>query len=148
MDGTAAVEVLLVEDNAHDAELTIRALRRRRLVNTIHVVEDGADALDFLFCRGRHAGRAGTALPKVVLLDVKLPKRNGLEVLRELRADESTHLLPIVMVTSSREDPDIATAYDLGANSYVVKPVDFEQFQEAMSAVGYYWLVVNQDPRR
>lgn len=142
-----AVEILLVEDNPQDTELTLRAFRRRRIANAIHVVEDGVEALDFLFCRGAYANRPGFELPKIVLLDVKLPKLGGLDVLREIRADARTHLIPVVMVTSSREDPDIKAAYALGANSYVVKPVDFEAFQEAVSTIGLYWLLLNQEPR-
>jgi two-component system response regulator len=141
------VDILLVDDNPQDAELTIRALRKRKLANRLVVVEDGAEALDFIFCRGRYAERDIAHPPKVVLLDLKLPKLNGLEVLREIRADQRTRSIPVVMVTSSREDPDIKTAYDLGANSYVVKPVEFDAFVQAMSHVGFYWLLVNQVPK-
>jgi two-component system response regulator len=141
------VDILLVEDNPQDAELTIRALKKRKLANRLVVVEDGAEALDFVFCRGRYAERDIAHPPKVVLLDLKLPKLNGLEVLREIRADQRTRSIPVVMVTSSREDPDIKTAYDLGANSYVVKPVEFDAFVQAMSHVGFYWLLVNQVPK-
>ena len=140
------VDILLVEDNPRDAELTIRALKRRNLANQLLTLEDGAEALDYIFCRGRYEDREITQRPKVVLLDLKLPKVNGLEVLRAIRADERTSMIPVVMVTSSREDPDIITAYDLGANSYVVKPVDFDAFMEAMSRLGLYWLLVNQVP--
>jgi two-component system response regulator len=147
MNGLDAVDILLVEDNANDAELTLRALRKRNLANRLFVVEDGAEALDFLFCRGNYTQREITHPPKVVLLDIKLPKVNGLEVLRAIKADKRTHTIPVVMVTSSREDPDIQSAYELGANSYVVKPVDFEAFAEAMSNVGLYWLLVNQAPK-
>ena len=141
------IDILLVEDNPQDAELTIRALKKRNFADRFFVVEDGAAALDFIFCRGRYAERDIAHPPKVVLLDVKLPKLNGLEVLREIRADERTRSIPVVMVTSSREDPDIKTAYELGANSYVVKPVDFDAFTEAMSYVGFYWLLTNQAPK-
>jgi len=141
------IDILLVEDNPHDAELTIRALKKRNFANRLFVVEDGADALDFIFCRGRYAERDMAHPPKVVLLDVKLPKLNGLEVLREIKADQRTRPIPVVMVTSSREDPDIRTAYELGANSYVVKPVEFDAFMEAMSHLGFYWLLVNQTPK-
>ncbi len=140
------IDILLVEDNPHDAELTIRALKKRNLANRLFVVEDGAEALDFIFCRGRYAERKLTHPPKVVLLDVKLPKLNGLEVLREIKADKRTRPIPVVMVTSSREDPDIKTAYDLEANSYVVKPVEFDAFMEVMSHLGFYWLLVNEAP--
>lgn len=141
------VDVLLVEDNPQDAELTVRALRKRNLANRLFVVEDGAAALDFLFCRGPYAGRDVGCPPKVVLLDLKLPKVTGLEVLRALRSDERTRAIPVVIVTSSREDPDIRTAYELGVNSYVVKPVDFDAFLEAMTNLGFYWLMVNQPLR-
>ncbi len=144
MTAIDAVDILLVEDNPNDSELTLRALRKNHLANNIFCVEDGADALDFIFRRGRFADRAAGAWPRVILLDVKLPKVNGLEVLKEVKSHEETRLIPVVMVTSSREDPDIKSAYELGANSYVVKPVDFESFQEAMVNVGLYWLLINQ----
>lgn len=137
------VEVLLVEDNPRDAELTIRALKKHNLANQLFHVEDGAEALDFLFGRGNFEGHEIDHPPKVVLLDLKLPKVNGLEVLRAMKASERTRLIPVVVVTSSAEDPDIRTAYQLGVNSYVVKPVQFEAFMEAMSKVGIYWLMVN-----
>jgi two-component system response regulator len=140
------VDILLVEDNPRDAELTIRALKKRNLANQLFVVEDGAEALDFIFCRGAYVQRDLLDPPKIVLLDLKLPKVNGLEVLREVKADERTRTIPVVILTSSREDPDIKAAYELGANSYVVKPVDFDAFLEAMSQVGFYWLLVNQPP--
>ena len=147
MDHPDAVDILLVEDNPRDAELTIRALRKRNLVNQLFTVEDGVEALDFLLCRGKYVDRAGLELPKVVLLDLKLPKVNGLQVLQALRANERTKVMPIVMVTSSAEDPDITAAYDLGANGYVVKPVDFDAFMEAVTNLGLYWLLVNQPPK-
>ncbi|MCB0153934.1 MAG: response regulator [Anaerolineae bacterium] len=142
------VDILLVEDNPRDAELTMRALRKRNLANQLVVVEDGVEALDFLLCRGQYADRKGIELPKVVLLDIKLPKMNGLEVLEVLRANDRTKAIPVVMVTSSAEDPDIKAAYALGANSYVVKPVDFDGFVDAMSALGFYWLMVNQPNKK
>ncbi len=138
------IDILLVEDNPQDAELAIRALKGRNLANRLLVVEDGAEALDFIFCRGRYDDRQMTHPPKVILLDVRLPKLNGLEVLREIKADPQTRSIPVVMVTSSREDPDIKAAYELGANSYVVKPVEFDAFTDAMSSLGLYWLLVNQ----
>jgi len=146
MDHSEAVDILLVEDNPQDAELTIRALKKHNLANRLTTVEDGAEALDFIFCRGRYATREFMHPPKVVLLDLKLPKVSGLEVLRVLKQDEKTRAIPVVVVTSSREDPDIKTAYALGANSYVVKPVDFDGFAEAVSCLGLYWLLVNQPP--
>jgi len=148
MDAIQAIDILLVEDNPQDAELTVRALKKKNLANRLVVVEDGAEALDFIFCRGKFASRAPGNSPQVVLLDLKLPKVSGLEVLKTLKQDERTRSLPVVVVTSSREDPDIKEAYALGANSYVVKPVDFDAFAEAVSSLGLYWLMVNQPPRR
>ena len=147
MTDTEAVDILLVEDNPQDAELTIRALKKHNLANRLITVEDGAQALDFIFCRGKYATRELSHSPKVVLLDLKLPKVSGLEVLRALKQDERTRSIPVVVVTSSREDPDIKTAYSLGANSYVVKPVDFDAFAESVSSLGLYWLLVNQPPK-
>lgn len=141
------IDILIVEDNPHDAELTLRALRKRNLVNPVFVVEDGSEALDFIYCRGPYSGRDLAKLPRVILLDLKLPKINGLEVLRAIKSDDRTRMIPVVVVTSSQEDPDIKTAYALGANSYVVKPVDFDAFVEAMSSLGLYWLLVNQPPK-
>jgi two-component system response regulator len=146
MNHSEAVDILLVEDNPRDAELTIRALKKHNLANLLFTVEDGAEALDFIFGRGKYAARDGGQPPKVVLLDLKLPKVSGLEVLRALKQDEKTRSIPVVVVTSSREDPDIKTAYGLGANSYVVKPVDFDAFFQAVSSLGLYWLLVNQPP--
>jgi two-component system response regulator len=146
MNTDNAVDILLVEDNPRDAELTVRALKKWNLVNRLYVVEDGAEALDFIFCRGKHVQRKGEDNPKVILLDIKLPKVSGLEVLKAIKENERTRRIPVVMVTSSREDPDIMTAYDLGANSYIVKPVDFDGFVEVMSNLGFYWLLLNQEP--
>lgn len=134
------VEILLVEDNASDAELTLRALKQRNLANEVHVCRDGAEALEFF-------GRGSGPVPKVVLLDLKLPKVDGLEVLRRLKNDERTRTIPVVVLTSSREEPDIERAYELGANSYIVKPVDFEAFARAVSDVGLYWLLLNHPPQ-
>jgi two-component system, response regulator len=140
-------DILLVEDNPADAELTLRSLKNSNLANDVTLVEDGEAALDYLFCRGHFADRDVHYPPKVVLLDLKLPKLNGLEVLRAMRNDERTHFVPVVILTSSSEDPDIKSAYALGVNSYVVKPVEFHDFAEAVSRVGLYWLLVNQQPR-
>lgn len=140
------LEILLVEDNPQDAELTIRALKKRHLANQLIHVKDGQAALDFIFGTGAHAGRDVHAQPKVVLLDLKLPKIDGIEVLRRIRADERTKLMPVVVLTSSREDRDVIETYQLGTNSYIVKPVDFENFAEAVSNLGLYWLVLNQPP--
>jgi two-component system, response regulator len=147
VDNSVAVDILLVEDNPQDAELTTRALKKHNLANRLFTVEDGAEALDFVLCRGKYEDRNLSNPPKVVLLDLKLPKVNGLEVLRTLRQNEATRSIPVVIVTSSREDPDIKAAYALGANSYVVKPVDFDAFSEAVSSLGLYWLLVNQPPK-
>jgi two-component system response regulator len=147
MQSADEVDILLVEDNPQDTELTLRALKKRNLANRIFVVEDGEEALDFLFRRGKYAKRDQNSHPKVVLLDLKLPKLSGLEVLREIKKDERTRSTPVVIVSSSREDPDIKAAYQIGANSYVVKPVEFDAFVEAMSQIGLYWLLLNQSPR-
>jgi CheY-like chemotaxis protein len=141
------VEILLVEDSPEDAELTIRTLRQRNLANRLHHVEDGAAALDFLFGRGQFAGRDVNTRPKVVLLDLKLPKVDGLAVLRAMREDPRTRDVPVVVITSSKEDRDLDEAYRLGANSYVVKPVDFNQFSEAVGQLGLYWVLINEVPR-
>ena len=147
MDNYNAVEILIVEDNPRDAELTMRALKKNNMANHVLIAEDGAEALDFFFCRGKYNDRNFDNLPKVVLLDLKLPKVNGLEVLRKVKNDKRTGHIPVVVVTSSREEPDIKEAYDLGANSYVVKPVDFDQFLEEMKNLGLYWLLVNETLR-
>jgi len=148
MKAQNAVEILLVEDNPQDAELTIRALKKHNLANLLFHVKDGAEALDFLFARGEYEGRDIRNMPKVVLLDLKLPKMNGLEVLGIIKQDENLCIIPVVVVTSSAEDPDMNTAYELGANSYVVKPIEFDAFAEAMSKVGLYWLLVNHPLKR
>jgi two-component system response regulator len=147
MNHLDAVDILLVEDSPQDAELTIRALKKRNLANRLFVVEDGVEALDFIFCRGKYVQREIAHPPKVVLLDLKLPKVNGLEVLQAIKADDRSCRIPVVVITSSHEDPDIRAAYDLGVNSYVVKPVNFDAFVEAMSHLGLYWLLVNQAPK-
>jgi CheY-like chemotaxis protein len=140
------LEILLVEDNPQDAELAIRALKKRNLANNLVHVTDGKTAIDFLFGSGPYEGRDVHDRPKVVLLDLKLPKVDGVEVLRQIRADERTKLLPVVMLTSSREERDIIESYKLGANSYIVKPVDFENFTEAVCSLGLYWLLLNEAP--
>jgi CheY-like chemotaxis protein len=138
------IEILLVEDNERDAELTMRALKKHHFTNSLVHVKDGAEALDFLFGRGAFAGRNVEQCPRVVLLDLKLPRVNGLEVLRVIKNDERLRNLPVVIITSSTEDPDIKAAYELGVNSYVVKPVEFDDFVGAMSHLGMYWLLVNR----
>lgn len=139
------VEILLVEDNPADLELTLIALRASKLANTIHIARDGAEALDFLFCQGAYASR-GFSVPKVVLLDLKLPKVDGLEVLQAIRDDERTKWLPVVVLTSSSEQKDILRSYKLHVNSYIQKPVDFDQFHQTIRQLGFYWLVVNHAP--
>ena len=138
------VEILLVEDNPHDAELTIRTLRKANLANQLIHLHDGAEALDFLFAKGRYTDRNIGNRPKVILLDIKMPKIDGIEVLRQLKLNDATRTIPIVIMTSSKEEQDIITSYDLGVNSYVVKPVDFEGFAKAVSELGFYWLITNQ----
>jgi two-component system response regulator len=138
--------ILLVEDNPKDEELTARALRKSNIKNEVVVAHDGAEALEYLFATGAHAGRDPSALPAVVLLDLKLPKIDGMEVLRRIRAEERTKLLPVVILTSSKEERDLLEGYSSGCNSYVRKPVDFNQFAEAMRQLGLYWLVVNEGP--
>ena len=139
------IEILLVEDNPNDVALALHAFKKSNLTNRIHVVRDGAEALDFLFRTGIYAGRVNHA-PKVVLLDLKLPKVDGLEVLQRLRADPRTKSLPVVILTSSREERDIVESYQLGVNSYIVKPVDFEQFTDVVQQLGFYWALLNQPP--
>lgn len=143
----APLEILLVEDNPQEAELTIRALKKRTLATHFFHVHDGQEAIDFIFNRGLYQGNRIYEMPKVVLLDLKLPKIDGLEVLRQLRADVSTRWLPVVILTSSQEDRDVVEAYALGANSYIVKPVDFESFLEVVSNMITYWLLLNELPR-
>ncbi|MEE9234157.1 MAG: response regulator [Candidatus Acidoferrales bacterium] len=140
------VEILLVEDDPADVELTLRAFRNGNLSNRIHVVRDGEEALDFLFCRGAYARRTFEHAPKLILLDLKLPKVDGMEVLRQVKGDPRTKAIPVVILTSSKEDKDMVNGYQLGVNSYIQKPVDFNQFRETVKHLGLYWLVVNQPP--
>jgi two-component system response regulator len=137
-------EILLVEDNPDDAKLTLRAFQRNQIANSVTVVHDGIEALDFLFARGVYAGRRGKPLPTLVLLDLKLPKLEGLDVLKAIRADPRTRLVPVVILTSSQEEEDRISGYSLGANSYVRKPVDFVEFMEAAKVLGMYWMMLNQ----
>ncbi len=141
-----AVDILLVEDNATDAELCIRALKKHHLVNNLVWVKDGAEALDFIFRTGAHAGNHNCSKPKVILLDLRLPKVDGLEVLRRLKADEHARSIPIAVLTSSQEDRDLTDCYKLGVNSYIQKPVEFEQFADVVAKLGLYWLVINKVP--
>lgn len=140
--------VLLVEDNPDDEALTIRSLRKANVANEIEVVRDGREAVEFLFCEGRHADRDQSHMPGLVLLDLKLPKQNGIEVLQRMRADPRTKLIPVVILTSSSEDEDIVRSYQSGANSYVRKPVDFAEFADAIAKVGLYWVILNEGPTR
>ena len=138
--------ILLVEDNPDDVELTLMALEAKNIGNTIDVVTDGEQALDYLFCRGEYADRSGESLPTLILLDLQLPKVSGLEVLKHLRADERTKILPVTIFTSSIEEQDMISSYELGANSYIRKPVDFVQFGDSVQQLGLYWLVLNMPP--
>lgn len=141
------VEILLVEDNPNDAELALRALKKRNLANRVLHVKDGAEALEFLFADGSYNERQIEHAPRVVLLDLKLPKVDGLEVLRQIKADERTKAIPVVVLTSSREDSDLTECYKLGVNSYIVKPVEFENFSKVISELGFYWMLLNQTAR-
>jgi two-component system response regulator len=147
MNQTKAAEILLVEDNAQDLELTQRALHKANLTNYIHIARDGAEALEFLFCEGAHAARKIEDGPKVILLDLKLPKRDGLQVLRRIKSDPRTRTIPVVVLTSSKEQSDVVESYHLGVNSYIVKPVNSERFAEAVQQLGKYWLLLNQSPK-
>jgi len=146
MNTAPPLEFLLVEDNPQDLELALRAFAKVNLQNLVHVVRDGAEALEFVFCEGPHAERDQAAGPKVILLDLKLPKIDGLEVLRRLKTDPRTRLIPVVMLTSSKEERDVAESYHLGVNSYVVKPVNSERFVDAVRELSLYWLHLNQTP--
>lgn len=141
------LQILLVEDNMSDAMLTIRALKKHNLANNLVHLYDGAQALDFLFGKGEYEGRNLAQKPKVIFLDLKMPKVDGLEVLRQLKADDSTKFIPVVMMTSSKEEKDIVESHRFGVNSYIVKPVDFENFSKTVADLGFYWLLVNQTPR-
>jgi len=140
------IEILLVEDNPYDAELTLRALKNNHLANRVIVVRDGEEALDFIFARGAFSDRRVEDIPRVILLDLKLPKVDGLEVLKAVKNDPRTRFIPVVVLTSSKEEKDIVESYQLGANSYIVKPVDFDKFIEAVNSLGLYWLLLNQSP--
>ena len=145
-NNSAYVEILLVEDNPLDLELTLRALSQAKLGNRIHVARDGAEALEFIFCEGSHSSRQIAAPPKVILLDLKLPKIDGLEVLRRIKGDPRTEAIPVVALTSSKEQNDVVESYHLGVNSYIVKPVNFDSFAESVQQLGMYWVLLNQPP--
>ncbi|MGH8049726.1 MAG: response regulator [Arenimonas sp.] len=145
MNKYQGVEILLVEDSAHDAEMTMRVLKKRGIVNEIAWVKDGVEAIEYLFCEGEYANR-DNGLPKLVLLDMKMPRMDGLQVLKRLKSSEKAQHIPIVMLTSSREEGDLMNSYLSGVNSYIVKPVDFEQFDETIAQIGMYWVLVNQAP--
>ncbi|HLY62034.1 MAG TPA: response regulator [Terriglobia bacterium] len=142
----ADVEILIVEDNLDDAELALHALRRENLANAVEIARDGEEALDFMFCRGKFSNRSFDRQPRLVLLDLKLPKVTGLEVLKEIKNDPRTKMVPVVILTTSREDRDVVSGYRLGVNAYIQKPVDFDQFREMVKRVGLFWLVTNQPP--
>lgn len=144
MNNDYQIEILLVEDNIHDAEMTIRALKKVNLANKLIHVKDGAEALDFIFAKGAFSDRRIENKPRVILLDIKMPKVDGIEVLRQIKGNETTRTIPVVIMTSSKEEQDLITSYNLGVNSYVVKPVDFEGFAKAVSELGFYWLITNQ----
>ena len=145
-DAMKEIEILLVEDNPTDAELCMRALKKSKLANNVVWVKDGAEALDFIFASGVYSGRNMACPPKVILLDLRLPKVDGMEVLRKVKADERTRIIPVVVLTSSREDRDVTESYNLGVNSYISKPVEFDEFAKAVAEVGFYWLLVNHPP--
>ncbi|MDB6137864.1 MAG: two-component system response regulator [Verrucomicrobiaceae bacterium] len=147
MSNIEPIEILLVEDNPDDLELTIRALRKAHLANRIQITRDGAEALEFIYGEGRYAGRDISNLPKLILLDLKLPLVDGLEVLQRIKADPLTSAIPTVVLTSSKEQSDVLASYRLGVNSYIVKPVDFERFAKAVQDLGMYWLLLNQSPK-
>lgn len=147
MNETTEVEILLVEDNLDDLDMTLRALRKANLANRIHIARDGAEAVEFIFCEGPYAGRKFENPPKVILLDLKLPKIDGMEVLKLIKADARTKMIPVVILTSSKEQRDVVESYGLGVNSYIVKPVSFEGFAAAVRDVGMYWLLHNQPPK-
>lgn len=146
-DDLEQVEILVVEDNPNDYELTARALKKINLANKIYWVQDGAEALEFIFCTGKYAKRSMENGPRLILLDLKLPKVDGIQVLEKIKSESSTRKIPVVMLTSSQEENDIVESYKLGVNSYIVKPVDFQKFMETVSNAGFYWMLINKTPR-
>ena len=147
MNETSIVELLLVEDNPEDLKMTLRALKKANLANHIHIARDGAEALQFIFCEGEYSGRKIENMPKVILLDLKLPKVDGKEVLERIKSDPRTKMIPVVVLTSSKEQSDVVESYNLGVNSYIVKPVNFERLAAAVQELGMYWLLHNQPPK-
>jgi len=141
------VEILIVEDNPNDAEMALRALKKNKLANNVLIVEDGEEALNFIFARGKFSDREKNNRPKIILLDLKLPKVNGLEVLKEIKSNEQTKIIPVIVMTSSKQETDLIESYRLGVNSYIVKPVDFDKFVDAVRDLGLYWLLLNQQPQ-
>lgn len=141
------IEILLVEDNPHEAELALRSLKKHNFGNKVHHIDDGADALDFIFERGQYAGTS-TGKPKLILLDIKLPRVDGIEILRQIKANERTRSIPVVILTSSKENSDVRSCYELGVNSYIVKPVEFESFSKAVAELGMYWMLLNTPPTK
>lgn len=146
MQNVENTEILLAEDNERDAEMTLRGLRRHNLANRVHRVKDGAEALEFLFCSGAYAARVPNSPPKLILLDLKMPKVDGIEVLRRIKSDERTRFIPVVMMTSSNEERDVIESYRLGVNSYIVKPIEFAEFAEVVAKIGFYWVLSNRVP--
>lgn len=144
---TRIIDILLVEDNPDDVELTLRALKKNNIANSIHVISDGAEAVDYFQATGKYSGRDIRLTPRLVILDLKLPKVDGLEIIRLIKSDKQTRLIPVVILTSSKEESDVLSSYDLGANSFIVKPVDFEKFTEAVRVLGMYWLLLNEPPQ-
>ncbi len=140
------IEILIVEDNRDDAEMALRALKKNKLANNVLVVGDGEEALDFIFARGKFSSRQKTSRPKIILLDLKLPKVDGLEVLKQIKENQETKMIPVIILTSSKEESDMLNSYKLGVNSYIVKPVDFKKFVDAVKELGLYWLLLNQQP--
>jgi two-component system, response regulator len=147
MNKEPAVEILLVEDNPNDVELALHALKKNNLVNRIQVVRDGEEALDYVFCKGSFADRDIRLIPKVILLDLKLPKIDGIEVLKQIKSSPATQSIPVVVLTTSREERDVLESYRLGVNSYILKPVDFDQFVDSVRQIGFYWMLLNQHPK-
>jgi two-component system, response regulator len=141
------VEILLVEDNPNDVELALRAFKKNKLVNRVYIVRDGEEALDYIFCRGNYVERNFNHTPKLILLDLKLPKIDGIEVLKQIKSDPRTNSIPVVVLTTSREECDVLETYRLGVNSYILKPVDFDQFVDSVRQIGFYWMLLNQSPK-